>query len=134
RRPRFLPRAEAELPAIAHVSGLRGTASDAYAVKDLFVPDAHATSGRTEPGPLYSFSNNGIFNAGFASVGLGIARVSLDAFLDLAITKTPRGFSGPLRAAPATQSRVPAPEGRLPTGRRHLIDRVTGSSCAAAAR
>jgi alkylation response protein AidB-like acyl-CoA dehydrogenase len=129
----FFPAAEAEIRDIWQVSGLRGTASDAYAVKDLFVPDDHATCERTEPGPLYSFSNNGIFNAGFASVGLGIARVSLDAFLDLAITKTPRGFSGPLREAPGTQSRVAEAEGILQSARLFLIDRVEESWRAAVA-
>jgi alkylation response protein AidB-like acyl-CoA dehydrogenase len=132
----FFPAREAELRDTWQVSGLCGTASDTYVVKDLFVPLEHtmsATSERLEPGPLYSFSNNGIFNAGFASVGLGIARVSLDAFLDLAVTKTPRGFSSPLREAPGTQSRVAEAEGVLQSARLFLIDRVEESWRAAVA-
>jgi alkylation response protein AidB-like acyl-CoA dehydrogenase len=132
----FFPAQDAELLDTWHVSGLRGTASDTYVVKDLFVPLEHTMSRdseRTEPGPLYSFSNNGIFNAGFASVGLGIARSALDSFLDLAITKTPRGFSGPLREAAGTQSRVAEAEGVWQSARLYLIDRVAESWRAALA-
>jgi alkylation response protein AidB-like acyl-CoA dehydrogenase len=40
----FFPAQDAELRDTWHVSGLRGTASDTYVVKDLFVPLAHTTS------------------------------------------------------------------------------------------
>ena len=76
--------------------GLRGTASDSYDVEDIFVPEAFSATredpeARREPGPLYAFTQQGIYAVGSAGVALGIAEAMLDAFLDLAQRKTPRG-------------------------------------------
>ena len=76
--------------------GLRGTGSESYTVKDLFVPE-ELTGTREDPtlrrerGPLYAFPQQTLYSVGIASVALGIARGMLDAFIDLARKKTPRG-------------------------------------------
>ena len=73
--------------------GLRGTGSDTYIVKDLFVDDAHAVTRdyaptRQEQGYLYRFQAMQLYAGGFSSVALGVARGMLDAFIDLAKKKS----------------------------------------------
>jgi alkylation response protein AidB-like acyl-CoA dehydrogenase len=76
--------------------GLRGTASESYSVEDLFVPEEFTGTRedptlRREPGLLYAFPQQTLYSVGIARVGLGIARGMLDAFVELALRKTPRG-------------------------------------------
>ena len=76
------------------VVGLRGTGSDTYSVKDLFVDDAHThhprpAGERREPGLIYRFAAMQIYASGFAAVALGIARATLDAFIELAQSGRP---------------------------------------------
>ena len=119
------------------VIGLRGTGSDTYAVTDLFVPDAYALVARgtardlhlaadaphaleperREKGPLYRFSPTNIYQSGFAAVGLGLARASLDAFVALAARKTPSGGSLALRDDQWIQSRIAQSEARISASR-----------------
>ncbi|HVZ10621.1 acyl-CoA dehydrogenase family protein [Rhodopila sp.] len=77
--------------------GMRGTASESYSVNDLFVPESFTgtredPSLRTEPGPLYAFTMQGLYAVGVAGVGFGLARAMLDSFTALAADKTPRGL------------------------------------------
>jgi alkylation response protein AidB-like acyl-CoA dehydrogenase len=117
----FIPRAEVEVHEVWQVSGLRGTGSDSYSVQDLFVPEERAVLNESqEPGPLYTFGTNNVFAAGFASVALGIARATLDAFLELAVNKLPRGMTGVLREQPVVQSQVAQAEAALRSARAFL--------------
>ncbi len=90
------------------VIGLRGTGSDAYAVEDLFVPEAYTVQRDTDAerrvdAPLYRFSTTHLYASGFAGVSLGIARGLLDAFVSLARDKTPRASTAVLRDNAAVQ-------------------------------
>ncbi len=75
--------------------GLRGTASDQFALTDHFVPHDHSMSRdyaqpakeRRESGPLYRMSAMTCYETGFAGVALGIARGALDSFIDTARIK-----------------------------------------------
>src|SRR5699024_5903695 len=63
-------------------SGLRGTGSHDFTVKDLFVPEARSFSLLGAPvhdGPLYRQPFFGTLAAGVAAVALGIARAAIDA-------------------------------------------------------
>jgi alkylation response protein AidB-like acyl-CoA dehydrogenase len=121
----FFPASETEITDTWHVAGLRGTASDSYTVTDLFVPERRATRPEVrEPGPLYTFKRNNVFAVGFASTALGLARASLDAFVDLAVTKTPRGFSGVLREEAMVQAQVAQAEATLRSARAFLREVV----------
>jgi alkylation response protein AidB-like acyl-CoA dehydrogenase len=103
--------------------GLRGTASDQFALTDHFVPHdhgfsrnfAHPAHERREPGPLYRMSAMTCYETGFAGVALGIARGALDGFVDTAKTKIPRGAKSPIRDSTVTDgprpSRHPRPLG-----------------------
>ena len=73
-------------------TGLRGTASHDYEVRDVFVPE-HRTLWFQEPpserGPLYRMPPVAMFATFIAAVQLGIARHAIDAFVELATTKIP---------------------------------------------
>jgi alkylation response protein AidB-like acyl-CoA dehydrogenase len=103
------------------VIGLRGTASDSYAVEDVFVPEAFSTTRedptlRREPGRLYAFTMQGLYAVGVAGVAVGTARAMLDAFEALARDKTPRGL-GRLAENAVVQSRVARMEAKLGAAR-----------------
>jgi alkylation response protein AidB-like acyl-CoA dehydrogenase len=109
--------------------GLRGTASESYTVEDLFVPEEFTGTRedptlRREPGALYAFPQQTLYSVGIASVALGIARGMLDAFIELALRKTPRG-AGRLADNAVTQAEVARAEARLGAARCYLIDTVT---------
>jgi indole-3-acetate monooxygenase len=109
--------------------GLRGTASESYTVEDLFVPEEFTGTRedptlRREPGPLYAFPQQTLYSVGIASVALGIARGMLDAFMDLALRKTPRG-TGRLADNAVIQAELARAEARLGAARCYLIDTVT---------
>jgi indole-3-acetate monooxygenase len=97
--------------------GLRGTASDSYSVDDVFVPEAFSgtredPSLRRDPGPLYAFPMQGLYAVGVAGVALGTARAMLDAWMDLAGRKVPRGLKR-LADSPVVQAEVARNEARL---------------------
>ncbi|MFN0159931.1 MAG: hypothetical protein ACKVQQ_01800 [Burkholderiales bacterium] len=92
-----------------NVIGLRGTGSDTYAVKDMFVPAeytippraigrdlqlpadavAEPETERRETGTLYRFASTVAFQSGFSAVALGVARGTLNGLIDLAQRKAP---------------------------------------------
>ena len=109
--------------------GLRGTASESYTVEDLFVPEEFTgtrenPSLRRESGRLYAFPQQTLYSVGIASVGLGIARGMLDAFVELALRKTPRG-TGRLADNAVIQAEVARAEARLSAARAYLLDTVS---------
>ncbi len=124
-----------------NVIGLRGTGSDTYSVKDLFVPSRHSlvpravgrdqqlaegVSAEPEPerrekGTLYKITTMNIYQCGFASVGLGIARATLDAFIALARQKTPSGTTLALRDDNWIQVRAAQCEAKLCSAKAWLL-------------
>ena len=106
----LIPAGAATFTDIWRVSGLRGTASDAFACADHFVPASHtaseAAAERRERGPLYQFPRWCLYATGFASVALGIARTMLDDFIALAGGKSPRNTPGTLRENGVVQAQV----------------------------
>jgi len=118
--------ASARIVDVWHVSGLKGTGSDAFTVSDLFVPHEYSISRddpaeRRQPGPLYCFPTGSLYASGFASVALGIGRRMLDGLVELAKEKTPRGFKGALRDSAVIQSQVGYAEGQLQSARHFLL-------------
>src|ERR1700719_4232910 len=90
--------------------GLRGTASDQFALNDFFVRSDHSITRQfdqecREDGPLYRMGSGTCYQVGFAGVACGIARGALDCFLDLARNKVPRGNKSPIRDNAVVQAR-----------------------------
>ena len=88
----LFPRAEAEILDTWHSIGLRGTGSNHIRAEAVFVPEERClpltTSSPVQPGPLYRGSileGLGVLPV----VSLGIARAAINAFKELASTKTP---------------------------------------------
>jgi indole-3-acetate monooxygenase len=128
-RTLFFPKSSTKFTDIWHTIGLRGTGSDQYSVKDLFVPEAYSLPSiarntpetRREPGLLYSFSSLSMYAAGFAGVAMGCARSTLASFIELARDKIPRGARKTMRDNNVTQSQVGQAEARLSSAYGYLL-------------
>jgi alkylation response protein AidB-like acyl-CoA dehydrogenase len=133
-RTMLFPKSSVTMVDIWHTLGLRGTASNEYVVKDLFVPSDHTmlrdqAADRREAGPLYRFSSSQLYSAGFAGVGLGLARGLIDAFLELPATKISRGAAKPLRENNVVQSQLAQSEAKWHSARAFLhntLDEIYG--------
>jgi alkylation response protein AidB-like acyl-CoA dehydrogenase len=104
-------REKAKIDDVWQVMGLRGTGSDNYTIKDLFVDDGHTLTREYEPerrqhGTLYSFQAMQLYASGFASVALGVSRAMLDGFIALAKTKSQAWSADSLRDNQAVQQIV----------------------------
>ena len=125
-RTMLIPASSAQIVDVWHVSGLKGTGSDAFTVADLFVPHEYSISRddpaeRRQPGPLYCFPTGSLYASGFAGVALGIARRMLDGLVGLAKEKTPRGFKRTLSDNAVIQSQVGYAEAQLQSARLFLV-------------
>lgn len=127
-RTMLFPKSATEFTDMWHTIGLRGTASNQYSVKDLFVPEDYSVNVLSrrdlpsrEPGLLYRFSSLILYAAGFAGVALGIARGTLGHFIELARDKIPRGARKTMRDNNVTQSEVARAEARLSSARGWLL-------------
>ena len=134
----IFPKSEATVHDTWNTRGLRATGSYDFEVKDIFVPEERTvwTYGDAvkEPGPLYAYSMVLLFACGFASVALGVARAGLDAFIDFAGGKLPRGDRTRLADKQVIQSQVGAAEMKWRSGRyglhgavREVWDRVSAT-------
>ncbi len=124
-RTMLFPKSSAQYVDIWHTLGLRGTASNEYVVKDVFVPEERTAlrddpADRREQGPLYRFTSGQLYSAGFAGVGLGLARGIVDAFLDLPATKVSRGAAKPMRENNVVQSQLAQSEAKWHSARAFL--------------
>ena len=72
---------------------------------------------RRETGLLYRFTSGMIYAMGFSNVSLGIARGALEAFIELARDKIPRGARKTLRENNVIQSEVAQCEAKLRSSR-----------------
>ena len=124
----FVPAGEVELLDTWKVRGMRGTGTHHFAVQDVFVPAERtvlsATAPLLEPGPLYKIPRTLCFASGDAAVALGMARTCLEAFFELAGSKTPRAMPALLRDQSLVQVHVGQAEAALRSGRAFLMETV----------
>lgn len=129
-RTMLFPASSAKITDIWNVIGLRGTASDAFAVTDLYVP-AEYTVSRDKPserryqGPLYNFMTSNLYATGFSGVAQGIARTMHDSFLKLAADKAPRNAPHVLRDNAVIQAEVAIGDARLRAARAFILKETT---------
>lgn len=107
----IFPKSDVAISKDWNTVGLRGTGSDSYLAKDLFVPAGHVVirddeATRRDPSPHYRYSSTMIYSSGFGHVALGIARGFMEDFMELAMHKTPREGRSSLRNSAAVQSEV----------------------------
>ena len=87
----FFPASSCDILDTWHSIGLRGTGSHDYAVADVFVPEDHSISFRSQPvesGPLYAIPTIALFSTLIAAVPLGIAWHAIDILVEIAGTNT----------------------------------------------
>ena len=106
--------------------GLRGTASDQFALDDFFVRSDHSITREfdrecRENGPLYRMSNHTCYQLGFAGVACGIARTALDNFVETMRNKVPRGARLSLRDNAVVQSNLAQAEVNLRAARGYVL-------------
>ena len=114
-----------------HVLGLRGTGSHDFTLADVFVPQTHSVSITDPPrekGLLYDPRLH-LCWIWTATVGnaIGIARGALDAFAELASTKSSTMSTALLRDRPLVQARVAEAEAILECGAGLRAGRGRGS-------
>lgn len=87
--------------------GLKGTASHDFEVNDVFVPTAHSFSllrpSEFAKGPLYRFPFEAMAVTNMAAMLTGMALHYLQAFAELAQSKTPQGTASTLQHHPVAQ-------------------------------
>ena len=122
----FVPVADGELLDTWHVRGLRGTGTHHFVVDEVFVPEERTVLSEWAPlvetGPLYQIPRTLLFASGDAAVALGVAGSALEAFVELALAKTPRRMTAPLREQPMVQAEVGSAEADLRAGRALLTE------------
>ncbi len=110
-----------------HVSGMRGTGSWNFEVRDAFVPAGHVhafiDNAPTAPGILYGMPPISVFAWTVSVVPLGIARGAIDAFVMLADRKL--SATGLLRDREAVQATVGRVETLHAAARALLVEAMT---------
>ncbi|MBW2281196.1 MAG: acyl-CoA dehydrogenase family protein [Deltaproteobacteria bacterium] len=110
-----------------YVSGLSGTGSTDFEMRDAFVPAERAVG--FEPGPrpegaLYAFPTFGLLAMGIAAVSLGLARAAIDELVAVASGKTPQGSNRTLDRRPAVQADVSEAEALLRSSRAFYYEAI----------
>jgi alkylation response protein AidB-like acyl-CoA dehydrogenase len=123
----FLVRpSDVEWTDIWNTVGLRGTASDQFALNDFFVRADHSITRDfekecRETGPLYRMGAGTCYQMGFAGVACGIARGALDDFATFARSKVVRGGKHPIADNAVVQSGLAQAEVNLRSARAFVL-------------
>lgn len=130
-RTMLVPSGDVQWTDIWNVVGLRGTASDQFALTDHYVRADHSMTREfekecRESGPLYRMSAMTCYELGFSGVALGIARACLDNFVDVAKNKIPRGKVSPIRDNAVVQTNLAQVEVGIRSARAFLLQSVAG--------
>jgi alkylation response protein AidB-like acyl-CoA dehydrogenase len=106
----FFPAADCKILDTWYSTGMRATGSADVEVQDVFVPEHRTFSLFTAqsrlPGALFKMRIEMHFFTALAAVGLGIAQASIDAFLEVALRKTPTLSQSPLSVRPTIHAEV----------------------------
>jgi alkylation response protein AidB-like acyl-CoA dehydrogenase len=120
----WVPAGSATILDTWRVLGLRGTGSHDFSIADVFVPESHSTAMGALPrekGILYDprLHLSWIWTATVANA-IGIARGALDAFRELASTKSSTMSTALLRDRPLVQARIAEAEAILSAARAYV--------------
>ena len=127
-RAMLFPAAAAERIDSWDVMGMRGTGSDGYSVKDLFVPKNYAIDRSYVPEerrynePLFFIPSGVMHSIGFAGVALGVARNMLDQFIEVATEKKPYRMRNTLAESHLVQSDVATSHARISSARAYMLN------------
>lgn len=127
-RMMIVPRSEISFLDTWHVSGLCGTGSTDFAMRDLLVRGDRAVSlvlDKPLERPLYAFPVFGLLAIGISAVALGLARAAVDEVVNLASKKTPEGKTRPLAQSSNTHRELAEAEALIRSARAFLWDSVS---------
>ena len=116
----FAPTREIELQGNWDTSGLCGTGSQDFVMKNVRVPKARAEFGAFKihiDRPLFRFPPFGMLASGVAAVMMGAARASIRELTNLASVKIPEAHRRVLAQRTQTQEHVAEAEAHLRSGR-----------------
>lgn len=123
-----VPRADVILHDNWQVSGLCGTGSGDFELRDVFVPDRFVHPQQPEPnqpGTLYRLPTGSIYPWTVATVPIGLARGALREFLAIAGQRKRRNDTLPLAERELVQSEVGRIEARLSASRAFMREAMT---------
>jgi alkylation response protein AidB-like acyl-CoA dehydrogenase len=122
----LLPKAEVMLLDNWHTTGMRGTGSNDFEGTNVFVPEDRVFSTNSPEtyadSTLYRTNRATPWSACIAGVAVGIARTSLDTFLEVASVKPANMQRGSLRDRETVHRAVGEMEGRLRSARAFLLE------------
>jgi indole-3-acetate monooxygenase len=122
----LMPQSDVEFLDTWHVSGLCGTGSLDYQVKDLFVPDervvGYLREDRIPVSPLYAFPNFTFLALGIGAVCLGLARAAIDELVKLAASKKRVGARKTVAEQQTSQIKLAQAEADLQSARLFYYD------------
>jgi len=122
----LIPKSQAEVIDAWHTRGMRGTGTQTFEVKDVFVPIERTVfpygAPLVSPGPRYRIPLTLGFGAGDGMVALGLARNCMNAFFEVAGSKSPRNMKGLLRDQAISQFAVGQAEAAVRSGRAFLME------------
>ncbi len=110
-----------------HVSGLRGTGSLDFEVRDAFVPESHAVGWSIQenpPRPLYRFPQFALLALGIGAVALGTARGAIDDLVALAGSVVRAGGNATLATRVHAQMDVATAEATLRSARAFYYEAI----------
>ena len=123
-RGAFLPKRDVAVLDTWDSMGMRGTDSNTASIEDAFVPAARTWQlqptfepGSHFDGPLYRYPSLGEGIVVLAPVALGVARLAIDEFKELALGKTPFMSATSLSERPMAQMALGKAEGVLSAAR-----------------
>lgn len=106
--------------------GLRGTGSVDFAIEDVFVPETRMFPLFSTPSqvaaPLYKAGPLALFSLAIAAVMPGVARHAIDAFVEMAMEKTPTLSQTGLAVRPTIHAGVARAEALLGSSRAYLYE------------
>ena len=124
----FVPREQVEVLDTWHTRGMRGTGTNHFELKDVFVPEAHTVYTTKPPritdGKRFHIPQTLVFAAGDGIVALAVARNCINDFCELAGSKAPHRMVGLLRDQPIAQYNVGECEAQLNSAHAYLMDSV----------
>lgn len=126
-RMMIFPAQEVTLLDTWDVSGLNGTGSTDFEVKDVFVPASRAVSlisDKPLARPLYAFPTFGLLSIGIAGVALGAARGAIDDLIEIAGAKKPQGSSKTLAERAKAHLDVSEAEALTRSARAYLYEAI----------
>ena len=124
----YIPVKDVEIIDTWSVSGMRGSGSHDFSVREVFVPADHCFNVIADPplhsGPLYRLPAFTTLSSGLAPLSIGMARGAIDHFIEMMQTRVDRFTGAQMRDRMTVQERVAKAEAAVRSARAFLYETV----------